>query len=234
MVECLNYLWPRSCGISASPVANLPLVGGGLRASVLSRRQIRLVRPHWYSCAFVLAPRSDEATPSMPLASPGIFVDKLGVDANPEGEWDFSNILQSGIIDIHSCPLVSLIQERCEEFSIKLPSNARGRISIGTTRLEQSRRAAPVPCCTDTLCLDEQKSAAILQSLQRQVAAHAAELASGRGDMTWLEEYVAVAQRSLVHGQWTLLMVEGERRDYHRHIVEEQRHGGLKEVFLSS
>lgn len=60
--------------------------------------------------------RSDKATPSVLLALPGVIVDVRSLDLDAKGDWDMSDIPQSGVIDIRSSLLgdFPLIQEKCD------------------------------------------------------------------------------------------------------------------------
>lgn len=83
--------------------------------------------------------------------------------------------------------------------------------------------------CIDLLHSDAQKSVALVQSLERQGAAHFAELASGHGHMAGLEEFVEVTQRQLVDAESTLLAVEGGHNEYRSRLaIEMRQHGGLE------
>lgn len=53
---------------------------------------------------------------------------------------------------------------------------------------------------------------------RHRVAAHFAELASVRGYMTWVEEYVEIAQRQLIDAQAALIGVKCESNGYCSHF----------------
>lgn len=69
------------------------------------------------------------------------------------------------------------------------------------------------------------KSEACIHSLERQVATHSEELPSARGNLTWLEESVAVGQRWLADAQSAIRPVEGKRDKNRRHLHIEQLRG---------
>lgn len=68
-----------------------------------------------------------------------------------------------------------------------------------------------------------------MQSLERQVAANSAAIASVLGDMNQLEKSVAGARGQWTHAQLALLTVEGEGDGYRcRFGIEEQRCGDFE------
>lgn len=62
----------------------------------------------------------------LPSRSPDTDVHVLGADSESKEDWDLSDILPSETIDVHSSlwPVFLLIQEKCGEYSIDVPSNA--------------------------------------------------------------------------------------------------------------
>lgn len=72
------------------------------------------------------------------------------------------------------------------------------------------------------------ESTARIKLLVRQIVALFAEVASARGDMTSLEESIAVAQE-LTNAQEAPHLVEGECNAYRCHLgFKEKRCGGLE------
>lgn len=55
--------------------------------------------------------------------------------------------------------------------------------------------------CVGDLCSEVQNSAALVESLDRQVVVLSAEIYSGRREMTRLEEFGTIAQRQLADAQ---------------------------------
>lgn len=154
-----------------------------------------------------LPPRSDEAAPSTPPTLPGFVVDVLGVDLDAEGDWELSDIPST----------------------IKSPSNAFDVFRLVPRSLSALDEQHQGLSCVDGLRSEAGEFVARVQSLQRQVAAHSAELALARGDMTWIEESVTVAHRHLSDAQSVLLAVERECNEYRSRLgVEEQRRDGLE------
>lgn len=89
----------------------------------------------------------------------------------------------------------------------------------GLTTLDEQRQLSS---SVDRLRSEALESAAIVQSLERQVAVHSVELALARGDMTWVEEFITIAQCQMFDAQSALLTLEGECNKYrHRLSVHE-------------
>lgn len=86
--------------------------------------------------------------------------------------------------------------------------------------------------CVDGLRSKAQDSATQIQSLERQVAARFAELASARGDITFLEESITVAECQLVGAPSALVTVKGERDEYLRRLGAEEHQRVSLEALL--
>lgn len=88
-----------------------------------------------------------------------------------------------------------IIQEKFDEFPIDRPSNSRDVFRLQLRSLATLDEQRQPLCYADRLHADACESAARVQSLEYQVMAHPAELASACGDMTRLKEPVEAAQR---------------------------------------
>lgn len=76
--------------------------------------------------------------------------------------------------------------------------------------------------------------ATCVEALEYQVAATSVEPASARGDMTPIEESVAVAWSQLADAQLALPTAEGEGDEYCRRLgTEKQRYGGSVALHFS-
>lgn len=143
-----------------------------------------------------MPPNSDDSIPSGPPASTGAVADVLGMDSDAEGDSDLSDIPPSAVNDIPSNFLgdFSLIQEKCDKFSTKPPSNACDLVRFALHRLSSLYKPRQFLSCIDELRSDARECTDRVQLLEHQVAAQSARPAFALGDKTWLEESVAVYQ----------------------------------------
>lgn len=176
-------------------------------------------------------PRSDDASPSVTLASPGVFVGILGEGLDAEVDWDLSDILLSGFITICSSLQgdISLIQEKCDEVSLNHLSNAGDVLQLGLGGFKTLAEQRKLLSFVDMSHTKAQESAPRTQPLECQVPVHSSDLASARVDMTPLEESVTVAQRQLAEAQSALPTVTEKGDEYRSGLgVEEQQRGSLQ------
>lgn len=145
-----------------------------------------------------LFPRSEEAIPSVPPASPGVAVEELDENLDAEVNWDLSDTTLSEAIDVCSTVQADfpIIQGRCDEFSTDCSSNAGTRSNwryVAWTLSMSHASSCPALTGCILICIAQQRACSRL-SIKLQ---HIAALTSVRGDMAPLEESVDVAQRQL-------------------------------------
>lgn len=122
-----------------------------------------------------------------------------------------------------------LIQEKFDKLSINCLSSAGDVVRLVLRGLSTLDEQHQLFSCADELGPDGRESATCVESLDLQDSAHSAELASGRSNMTQIEESVAVAQDQLADVQLALTIIQGEHGEHFRCVgIEEQRSGSLE------